>query len=375
MSYASIARGTTKIQWKADTCKERTDTQKTPFDKICSRLAKELSTETTFYSELVCEFSTDRSNRICLTKVQDFLLKARKRKPRAATPTPPAVSYPTWCIGGICKTKGCDDAKSKYPVVYKTIISYRTKELLNDDSRLVYDQSNMYETVMVCKTCSTELNDYVVNKAEKERAQKIADLESQRIEEERKLQSEAKEKHEQERIALVRERQVVELATRMARHQQSFEERLKTCALGGKKGSNRPERPIDAGAGEKRQERASVSPRVHDIYEIACSTYFGNQEAKHLLSLKVMEFLGAGASVRLHASLEDNSNSAEECRLVLRSIYLEFRGLCKDQGYFPDVPCDNKEAVMTLEGRVVEHERLATTQDNTVEPDGDNYLI
>ena len=359
MSYASIARGTTTTKWKSVA---KTGTAPAPSEAFvaCTNLAEELSTDAMHYCELVCEFSIDRSNRMCLAGVSNFVQKPRKRKPKAPVLSTPQVKYPTWCIGDACKKTGCEDLTSKYPVVYKTILGYR-KDVLkrSNNPTLISEDSRMYETVKVCKTCSKELNEYVVIQAEADRARKQQEAKSRKEEETRSLLMKQKldeEKHKEDEEMRRREKEVAELAERMAKQQASFEHRLKTSRLGGvreeptRKSGMAPEQTSAHPNHDNSAQPPRRARKIHDIYEITCAAYFSNGEEKNLLSMRVMEILRQGDSVRLHASLDENSNSAEECRLVLRSIYLEFRGLCKDQGYFPDVPCDGKEAVMALEG-------------------------
>jgi hypothetical protein len=82
---------------------------------------------------------------------------------------------------------------------------------------------------------------------------------------------------------------------------------------------------------------------------ISCSAFFGDDAFKLSICQGVMDALRAGKSARVLAPISLNNMSIDECRLVLRSLYLEFRGMCMDQGYFPDVPLYGENAVMLLQ--------------------------
>jgi len=87
---------------------------------------------------------------------------------------------------------------------------------------------------------------------------------------------------------------------------------------------------------------------VVDFPGLSCSSFFGNDTDKLSLCQGIMEALRNGHNARISAPIADNNMSIEECRLVLRSLYLEFRGMCVDQGYFPDVPVAGADCVMVL---------------------------
>ena len=81
---------------------------------------------------------------------------------------------------------------------------------------------------------------------------------------------------------------------------------------------------------------------------ICCSSIFGDPRGKLDLCSKVSLSLRNGRGARLIAPFELNSMSLEDCRLVLRSLYLELRKVCVDQGFFPDVPIINGHPTIEL---------------------------
>lgn len=96
-------------------------------------------------------------------------------------------------------------------------------------------------------------------------------------------------------------------------------------------------------------EVASKDSNWVSFEDISCASFFGNEVDKLSLCQGIMETLRSGKDARVLAPLKANNDSAEEARLVLRSLYLEFRGMCIDQGYFPDVPIQEAQAMMVLQ--------------------------
>jgi hypothetical protein len=96
-------------------------------------------------------------------------------------------------------------------------------------------------------------------------------------------------------------------------------------------------------------EKQLPRPAEVEFPGISCSAFFGDDAFKLSICQGVMDALRAGKSARVLAPISLNNMSIDECRLVLRSLYLEFRGMCVDQGYFPDVPLYGENAVMLLQ--------------------------
>ena len=96
-------------------------------------------------------------------------------------------------------------------------------------------------------------------------------------------------------------------------------------------------------------EKLPPKPAEVEFPGISCSAFFGDDAFKLSICQGVMDALRAGKSARVLAPISLNNMSIDECRLVLRSLYLEFRGMCMDQGYFPDVPLYGENAVMLLQ--------------------------
>lgn len=341
---AHVSKDLTRVTWTKESPK-----CKSKYFNRCVNLSKLLSTDTYEYTELVCDFVKDGTVGIYLVSIVDFILIERKDKrvhsARKVLSLKDKIKYPSWCVGGVCKERGCSDMQAKFPVVYKTILQYRGTNVTK-----TYKQQTdkLYETVRVCTTCKDELNVYVVTRAKEE-------VLSKKREFERKLNDETRRKFEaqqmqqmkiqEEQARLARVKKVEELASNIERHQERFEKRLKAARLTAKK----------AKLQESTYKAVKVKPppkrktKLYEIKGVTSTVYFGNEEEKLLLSTRIMNILSKGDNVRLYASFEENNNSLEECRLVLRSIYLEFRGMCKDKGYFPDVPNNDVEAFMTLE--------------------------
>ena len=91
---------------------------------------------------------------------------------------------------------------------------------------------------------------------------------------------------------------------------------------------------------------ASMPIEVFDT--ICCSSVFGDTRAKLALCNSVCACLEGSRRARLVAPFELNEMSLEDCRLVLRSLYLELRAVCADKGFFPDVPILNGQPTLEL---------------------------
>ncbi|GBG30465.1 Hypothetical Protein FCC1311_066842 [Hondaea fermentalgiana] len=100
---------------------------------------------------------------------------------------------------------------------------------------------------------------------------------------------------------------------------------------------------------EEKSPGVATPSKVIKFDGISCGSFFGNEVEKLELCQGIMDTLRSGQEACVRAPLEENNGSTEEARLVLRSLYLEFRGMCIDQGYFPDVPVRDNAAVMSLQ--------------------------
>ena len=64
---------------------------------------------------------------------------------------------------------------------------------------------------------------------------------------------------------------------------------------------------------------------------------FGDEAAKEALVLQARLALETGSRVLLSAELRENNRSVDDCKLMLRTLYIELRPFCVDQGFLPEV--------------------------------------
>ncbi|CAK9109305.1 Bardet-Biedl syndrome 1 protein homolog [Durusdinium trenchii] len=290
-----------------------------------------------------------------------------------------------WCIGDHCKSasrEALEQARDsgKKQVVYKLVLQHRYQaenasalsEMLPDNLR-----KRMFGTVKVCSICFDELTSIEKAKAAQEAARRVAVREQKALARIRKLGKkaarEASEMAKERRTKLRDEAAAAAKAARAAAVEAAKAAKAQAIVLleqksdeTGDDGANRAtdnqdyfvkrnndeskQKPIEEEEDPKSSEVAEP-PQVEvvDFPGVSCASFFGDDVAKLAICQGIMDTLRSGKAARVIAPVAENNDSAEECRLVLRSLYLEFRGMCVDQGYFPDVPVEEGIAVMTLD--------------------------
>jgi len=301
-----------------------------------------------------------------LLDVLEFNQSRKFIKPRCRNMTDAVV--PKWCIGDFCKADSLNPQEitrsqdgEKKQVVYKMVLQHRTS--ITDSKELseflpANRRARMYETVKVCTLCFDEL----------------WRIENQRLEQERLVKHRLKEIRIHKKLKRTYSK-AAELAAEKAKDRQDqerrknrdFEKHRQTLQLSCEAlivlkhaiqeknviaRQKAKDLELDVPCTELDPEKSKpVAPPVETVSftQVTCSLFFGDDISKLSLCQGIMDTLRSGKNAQVSAPLNLNSDSEEECRLVLRSLYLEFRGMCVDQGFFPHVPIDQGCASMLLE--------------------------
>ena len=73
------------------------------------------------------------------------------------------------------------------------------------------------------------------------------------------------------------------------------------------------------------------------LSSLKCAAVFADEALKQGMVDRAKFALDSGSRVLLSAELRENNRSAEDCQLMLRSLYMELRHSCVDLGFLPEV--------------------------------------
>ena len=96
-------------------------------------------------------------------------------------------------------------------------------------------------------------------------------------------------------------------------------------------------RSLRAALAPAHEEKCSGSAPLCSISSLKCAVVFGDEAAKEALVLQARLALETGSRVLLSAELRENNRSVDDCKLMLRTLYIELRPFCVDQGFLPEV--------------------------------------